>query len=219
MFARRGVVEDRSGRSRHIENVGDDESDGARPADQRSPRIAPRGADGFILSHGIMCMMTSPTGSVRQLGRCRPAGMFRPTPPAACDSVEKSNDLSGSPRRHGLRAQIRRGARGRARRGLLRRPHHGRRRGRAGRSRPHRRRGPRAAQPHRRPRRRVRSRTAPSPPPPGWKEAYDAWRKGGWNGLAGAGRVGRPGAAARRQRRLHRNVERAPPWRSASARC
>ena len=29
-----------------------------------------------------------------------------------------------------------------------------------------------------------RSRTAPSPPPPGWKEAYEAWRKGGWNGLA-----------------------------------
>ena len=43
--------------------------------------------------------------------------------------------------------------------------------------------------------------------PPGWKEAYTAWAQGGWNGLAASGRLGRAGAAARAQRRLHRDVE------------
>ena len=53
---------------------------------------------------------------------------------------------------------------------------------------------------------------------PGWKEAYETWRKGGWNGLVAETEWGGQGAAARAQRRLRRNVERAPPWRSASAR-
>ena len=43
--------------------------------------------------------------------------------------------------------------------------------------------------------------------PPGWKEAYTAWAQGGWNGLAASERLGRAGAAARAQRRLHRDVE------------
>ena len=43
--------------------------------------------------------------------------------------------------------------------------------------------------------------------PPGWKEAYRDWAAAGWNGLAGPDRMGRPGPAARRQRRLHRDVE------------
>ena len=43
--------------------------------------------------------------------------------------------------------------------------------------------------------------------PPGWKEAYRAWAPAGWNGLAAPDRMGRPGAAARAQRRLHRDVE------------
>ena len=43
--------------------------------------------------------------------------------------------------------------------------------------------------------------------PPGWKEAYTAWAAAGWNGLAGPAEYRRPGTAARRQRRLRRNVE------------
>ena len=43
---------------------------------------------------------------------------------------------------------------------------------------------------------------------PGWREAYDAWRKGGWNGLCFAHRMGRASIAADRQCRLYRNVER-----------
>ena len=43
--------------------------------------------------------------------------------------------------------------------------------------------------------------------PPGWKEAYTAWAAAGWNGLGGAGEMGRPGPAASGQRRLHRDVE------------
>ncbi len=43
--------------------------------------------------------------------------------------------------------------------------------------------------------------------PPGWKEAYTAWAAAGWNGLAVAGRLGRPGAAACAERRLRRDVE------------
>src|ERR1700735_3152950 len=31
------------------------------------------------------------------------------------------------------------------------------------------------------------------PPAPGWKEAYDAWRKGGWNGLAARSQWGGQG--------------------------
>ena len=55
--------------------------------------------------------------------------------------------------------------------------------------------------------------------PPGWKEAYQAWWQGGWNAVSAPAALGRPGAAARAQRRLHRDVEFAPRWRSASARC
>ena len=43
--------------------------------------------------------------------------------------------------------------------------------------------------------------------PPGWKEAYRAWAQAGWNGLAAPDAMGRPGAAACAQRRLHRDVE------------
>ena len=43
--------------------------------------------------------------------------------------------------------------------------------------------------------------------PPGWKEAYTAWAAAGWNGLAAPGAMGRPGAAARGERRLRRDVE------------
>jgi hypothetical protein len=75
MLARRGVVEDRWVALGTWNNVGDDESDGTPPDDQRSPRMVPRGADGLIFSRKIMCMMTSPTGGVRQLGRCRPERM------------------------------------------------------------------------------------------------------------------------------------------------
>ena len=43
--------------------------------------------------------------------------------------------------------------------------------------------------------------------PPGWKEAYRAWAAGRLERARRAGAMGRPGPAARRQRRLHRNVE------------
>ena len=43
--------------------------------------------------------------------------------------------------------------------------------------------------------------------PPGWKEAYRGWAAAGWNAVSLPGAVGRPGAAACAQRRLHRDVE------------
>ena len=92
-------------------------------------------------------------------------------------------------------------------RGPLRRPHRGRGRCRAGGSRPVRDRRDRAAQRGRRPprhavqgrRRHHRRRAGRRPIAPG--------RQAGWNGLAAPGAMGRPGAAARGQCRLHRNVE------------
>ena len=53
---------------------------------------------------------------------------------------------------------------------------------------------------------------------PGWKEAYETWRQGGWNGLAGR----KPNGAARRCRTCSTppasKCGTRPPWRSASAR-
>ena len=41
---------------------------------------------------------------------------------------------------------------------------------------------------------------------PGWKEAYRGWRTAAGTAVAAPTRMGRPGAAADRQRRLHRDV-------------
>ena len=42
---------------------------------------------------------------------------------------------------------------------------------------------------------------------PGWKEAYSAWRGGGWNGLAAPAEWGGQALPQIDQHRLHRNVE------------
>ena len=54
---------------------------------------------------------------------------------------------------------------------------------------------------------------------PGWKEAYNAWREGGWNGLAAPREWGGQGLPQVAQRRLPRNVERRRHGVRASARC
>ena len=59
----------------------------------------------------------------------------------------------------------------------------------------------------RRPRTARPSRTARSPPRRAGRRPIAPGRQAGWNGLAAPARMGRPGPAAGRQRRLHRDVE------------
>ena len=114
------------------------------------------------------------------------------------------HDLPRPGRRHRVHAQARRRACAHA--GARRRPRRRRCRRRAGRGRPvrHRRARPLNAVGDRH---GTPFKDGAITMPPGWKEAYRGWAAAGWNAVSLPARMGRPGAAACAQRRLHRDVE------------